>query len=66
MNYFFMRDRSIDRTYRVRRGELISLVSVVAVFLAVVVLGFLVWRRSSLDPVAAAQSTFNVVVPPSP
>ena len=60
-----MRDRSIDRTYRVRRGELISLVSVVAVFLAVVVLGFLVWRRSSLDPVATAQSTFNVVVPPS-
>lgn len=65
MNPFFMRDRSIDRTYRVRRGELISLVSVVAVFLAVVVLGFLVWRRSSLDPVATAQSTFNVVVPPS-
>ena len=59
-----MRDRSIDRTHRVRRGELISLVSVVSVFVVVVVLGFLVWRRSSLDPVTTAQSTFTVVVPP--
>lgn len=64
MNPFFMRDRSIDRTHRVRRGELISLVSVVSVFVVVVVLGFLVWRRSSLDPVTTAQSTFTVVVPP--
>ena len=63
MNLFFMRDRSIDRTYRVRRGELISLISVVSVFVVVVVAGLLVWRRSSFDPAMTAQPALTVAAP---
>lgn len=58
-----MTQRSSDRAHRVRRAELISLASALVVFVIVLGLGVLVWRRSAVDSPTVVQAVQTVAVP---
>jgi LCP family protein required for cell wall assembly len=58
-----MTQRLSDRAHRVRRAELISLASALVVFVIVLGLGVLVWRRSAVDSPTVVQAIQTVAVP---